>query len=234
MPCRQSAPAPIGPLVTVLAVVAASLLAACSAEQPPPAPPTAVITALPTARTAAIGAPAMRSATQPTPTLPPAPATCPVTTPAPTSAIDPPPEDFPALAWHRNAERTLWAGLAPAYRDNQWFAGRSLKVRWWRRGTLSIVGRRLDGPAPPLEVNIDGRDLGTPTPLPSSAPTPPAWAGGGAASGILIPVAGCWEITARTEWDELVIVVYAYPADYLRGWPGNLGRAVMGSDGRSA
>jgi hypothetical protein len=140
---------------------------------------------------------------------------CPETTSLPATPADPPPEDFPALAWYRNPERTLWAGLAPAFPPgDRWYAGKWLKVRWWRRGALATAGRRLDGPSPLLEVTIDGQTQGTPPPLPTGSPTPPAWnRGGGAASGILIPTVGCWEITARMEWDELRFVVYAHP------WP---------------
>jgi hypothetical protein len=135
------------------------------------------------------------------------------------TTADPDVDGFPALGWYRNAERTLWAGLAPAYRANQWYAGPTeQKVRWWHRGRLVITGRRLDGPAPPLQVSLDGVPQGTPTPGPTVGP-PPTWSPlVGSAAGILIPVAGCWELTARTPWDELRFVIYAYPPA-LRGSP---------------
>jgi hypothetical protein len=58
-----------------------------------------------------------------------------------------------------------------------------MKVGWWRTtpGKLTIDGRRLDAPAPPLKASIpDGY-----------GPT------GFQATGITFPTEGCWEITAR-------------------------------------
>lgn len=124
----------------------------------------------------------------------------------------PPPDDFPAPSWYHNAEGTLWAGLAPPYLG-KWYAGMEQKVRWWARGNLSVTGHRLDGSAPPLEAWGEGQSLDRPaaTLAPPSSPPP---TGSGRASSIKIPVAGCWEVTARTPWDELRFVVYAYPTAY--------------------
>lgn len=171
---------------------------------------------LPTSRSAPTSTPASAI----TATAAPAPVTtvafgpdgCPVTPAYLSDPADPAPENFPAPTWLRNAERTLWVGLAPPYRG-KWWAGLEQKARWWRRGPLSLEGRRLDGPAPPLVAQGEGRNLTGPLPAPDAAMPTPA-AGGGQSSGILIPEPGCWEIVARTPWDELRFVVYAYPLDY--------------------
>src|SRR5438552_3559342 len=60
--------------------------------------------------------------------------------------------------WYAN--EWLWAGLVPPY-TGVWYAG-GVKVGWWRSapGTLTIEGKRLDAPAPPLHADIpDGYGL---------------------------------------------------------------------------
>jgi hypothetical protein len=144
---------------------------------------------------------------------------------------DPPPDDFPAPSWYRNAEGTLWAGLAPPYLG-KWYAGWEQKVRWWARGSLSVTGHRLDGSAPPLEAWGEGQPLGRPAPPRAASSSPPA-IGSGRASSIKFPVAGCWEVIARTPWDELRFVVYAYSVEYtpsLRS-ASTLPELVKNSDG---
>ena len=66
------------------------------------------------------------------------------------------------------------------------------RIEWWRgvRGELTITGRRLDEPAPPLQAEIpDGYGLE-----------------GFHASGIIFPTPGCWEITAQMGETRLTFV----------------------------
>lgn len=67
------------------------------------------------------------------------------------------------------------------------------KWAWYRyvSGQLTIEGRRLDGPAPPLEAHIpDGYgNLGFQV------------------SGLDFPTPGCWEVTGRVGEDSLTFVV---------------------------
>ena len=69
------------------------------------------------------------------------------------------------------------------------------KVGWWRgvRGKLTIRGRRLDGPAPPLEAHVPsgyGRRGFQPT-------------------GLLFPKLGCWRVAGSVGATRLVFVVKA-------------------------
>ncbi len=93
----------------------------------------------------------------------------------------------------------LWAGLDRAY-QGEWYAGsKGVKVLWYRSvaGKLSIQGRRLDGSAPPLQVDI-----------------PEGYGSTGIqASGIVFPTEGCWEVIGRVAGQELVFVVNVHPAD---------------------
>jgi hypothetical protein len=77
-----------------------------------------------------------------------------------------------------------------------------LKWAWWRfgLGILTIDGRRLDAPAPPLEAWIpDGYG-----------------ATGFQVSGITFPTDGCWEVTGRVRDDSLTFVVQViYPAGFV-------------------
>jgi hypothetical protein len=72
------------------------------------------------------------------------------------------------------------------------------KFGWWRvvSGRLSIEGRRLDGPAPPLRADVpDGYG-------PS----------GFQASGIIFPSEGCWEVTGRVGNASLTFVTLVLAA----------------------
>ncbi len=68
----------------------------------------------------------------------------------------------------------------------------SMKFPWWRlvRGRLTIEGRRLDGPAPPLRARIpDGYgEIG----FQSTA--------------LIFPTPGCWEVTGRVGDQSLTFV----------------------------
>jgi hypothetical protein len=79
----------------------------------------------------------------------------------------------------------------------------SEKVFWWRQGydarveplpKLKVTGKRLDSPAPPLEVSA----------------TTNAFTQHTAAMlvGIGFPTVGCWQITGRYEDDELIYVTW--------------------------
>ena len=73
------------------------------------------------------------------------------------------------------------------------------KVPWWRgvRGRLTIIGRRLDGPAPPLRAHI------------------PAGYGqtGFQATGLIFPTTGCWALTAAAGAAQLRLVIAVVDAD---------------------
>lgn len=67
-----------------------------------------------------------------------------------------------------------------------------IKVFWWRgvTGRLTVVGQRLDAPAPPLRVRI-----------------PEGYGDSGFQStGYYFPTEGCWEVTGSVGSDELTIV----------------------------
>ncbi len=68
----------------------------------------------------------------------------------------------------------------------------SMKFPWWRlvRGRLTIEGRRLDGPAPPLRAWIpDGYgEIGF------------------QATALIFPTPGCWEVTGRVAKQSLTFV----------------------------
>jgi hypothetical protein len=68
----------------------------------------------------------------------------------------------------------------------------SMKFPWWRRvdGQLTIEGRRLDAPAPPLRSDIP-KEYGD---------------SGFQASAIIFPTPGCWEVTARVGQGQLTFV----------------------------
>lgn len=71
----------------------------------------------------------------------------------------------------------------------------AIKYPWWRdegiEGELIIEGRRLDGPAPPLQAEIPEGYGGT----------------GFQASAVVFPTEGCWEVTGRAGPAELTFVV---------------------------
>ena len=70
----------------------------------------------------------------------------------------------------------------------------SAKFGWWRTtpGTLTISGRRLDAPAPPLRADVpDGYG-----------------SSGFQASGVSFPTEGCWEITGTVGTATLSFVTF--------------------------
>ena len=110
---------------------------------------------------------------------------CPVTLPNGSAPPGEPASEF----FHGNG--TLWTVLWPDGKvlitsDDQVRASDgalTMKFPWWRgiAGPLSITGRRLDAPSPPLQAMI------------------PEGYGeiGIQASGLIFPTAGCWEVTGR-------------------------------------
>ena len=113
---------------------------------------------------------------------------CPVTAPN----GSPPPGELPSDAYHGNG--SLWTGLWPGGEivfkpDGPGFVSPDgsleMKSPWWRGdgtvGLLSIEGRRLDSPAPPLRAHI-----------------PEGYGESGFQASVLIfPTEGCWEVTGR-------------------------------------
>ncbi|HEX5502145.1 MAG TPA: hypothetical protein VFW96_05955 [Thermomicrobiales bacterium] len=94
----------------------------------------------------------------------------------------------------------------------------STKFGWWRtaHGQLSITGRRLDGPAPPLDAEI-----------------PSGYGDAGfQVSGLEFPTPGCWAVAGSVAGRELRFVARVYPRAY---WPpaascGDLADTVRHSD----
>jgi hypothetical protein len=124
------------------------------------------------------------------------PAPCPVTTPelapVPTPSS---PEAYTydpsgVSAWYVSPDRTLWVGA-----DVGWRRGGN-KVGWLRPpgSTLTVTGRRLDGEAPPLGVDL-----------------PDGYPWNFQVSGLDFPTGGCWEITGEAAGSTLRFVVAVDP-----------------------
>ena len=145
-----------------------------------------------------------RAATEPDASF----AACPVTKPPAPPFVPPPPNSpgapFAGQFWY--GTEALWT-LLPS--DGTWQGlphnpeGYSQKVFWWRKGyswtaepapQLSVTGRRLDGPAQPLNVskatNAFAQDIQSAMLV-----------------GVDFPTLGCWEITGRYQGHELSFVV---------------------------
>jgi hypothetical protein len=93
------------------------------------------------------------------------------------------------------------------------------KIFWYRVGydwrtepqpKLTITGRRLDGPAPPLMVMTWPR--GNRAPAQATNAIMDAHHGA-MLTGIYVPVPGCWEITGDYEGDKLSFVVWVVPIE---------------------
>jgi hypothetical protein len=135
-----------------------------------------------------------------------------VTTPPDPPFVPPPPYSpsapFAGEFWY--GTEALWTLLRT---DGTWRGlphnpdGYTQKVFWWRKGyswtaepapQLSVTGRRLDAPAPPLHVskatNAFAQDI---------------WSA--MLVGVDFPTLGCWEITGRYEGHELSFVVWVAP-----------------------
>jgi len=137
--------------------------------------------------------------------------TCSVTPPPDPSFTPPPPYPQAPFAgefwygadslWTSLPENGVWSGL-PHNPE-----GYTQKVFWWRKGyswqdrsesQLSVTGRRLDAPAPPLNVsratNAFAQDIGSAMLV-----------------GVDFPTLGCWEISGRYAGAELSFVIRIAP-----------------------
>jgi hypothetical protein len=143
------------------------------------------------------------------------PDTCPVTRPYQTSLLVPPypysAKPFPGSFWF-GTDR-LWTSLPTdgAWRGLRGYTPNDATLRqklfYWRQGygryerpAIVITGRRLDSPAPPLQVDRPYRGWG-------------GWVAPNRdqsfmVAGINFPTLGCWEITGRYKDDELTFVVW--------------------------
>jgi len=135
--------------------------------------------------------------------VPPAPtnvlAACPVTIPngsVPPNVPGADPIKVPCPSCHGNG--TLWTTFPP---DGQVQAtpnsagSLETKFPWWSgpgiSDALTIQGRRIDAPAPPLAARI-----------------PSGYEGGGfQATGIIFPTVGCWEVTGKAGTASLTFVI---------------------------
>ena len=140
-----------------------------------------------------------------------APNSCHVTQP-PNLPFIPPSPYSPNALWNDfwYGTDSLWTAVP---RNGVWSAlphnpeGYTQKVFWWRKGyswkeepepPLSVTGRRLDAPAPSLNVsratNAFAEDIGSAMLV-----------------GVDFPTLGCWEITGRYTGTELSFVVWVAP-----------------------
>lgn len=122
---------------------------------------------------------------------------CPVTTPNRSL----PPGELPDANRHGNGMlwTILWPGGEIVFKPDgpgTILADGSLGMKWlwWRGdgtvGPLSIEGRRLDSPAPPLRADVlEGYGES-----------------GFQASGLIFPTEGCWEVTGRVGGASLTFV----------------------------
>lgn len=132
------------------------------------------------------------------------PETCPITRESDQPFV--PPVPYPEKAfqgtfwfgtdelWTTLRENGTWRVMPKAFRQ---------RVFWWRQGVrrqsnqkLTVTGRRLDAPAPPLSADPQ---VG----VGSTAPGQPFLE-----SNITLPTLGCWEITGHYEGHELGFVVW--------------------------
>ena len=139
------------------------------------------------------------------------PDTCPITAP-PNPPLTPPSPYLvsPGAGYFLYGTDALWTAVPG---NGVWSAlphnpeGYTQKVFWWRQGyswteepepQLTVTGRRLDAPAPPLNVsratNAFAEDIGSAMLV-----------------GVDFPTLGCWEISGRYADAELSFVVWVAP-----------------------
>ena len=130
---------------------------------------------------------------------------CPVTLPL-AQPFTPPqayPQSWPWSDWSWYGTERLWTQIPT---NGNWPA-RTYKVFWWRVGyswtgepqpALTVTGRRLDGPAPLLNVsdatNAYAADIGS-----------------AMLTGVDFPMLGCWEVTGKYADQELTFTVMVVP-----------------------
>ena len=148
------------------------------------------------------------------PRIPIVPSSCPVTKPNQPFV---PPAPYPAQPslgrfwfgtdrlWTAIPVSGTWSGLPhytptdPTYRQKLPFGRQGYDPHTEPLPDLTVTGRRIDGPAGPLQS--DGRGNGS-------------WTRDDQffiMTGINFPTLGCWEITGRYESDELTFVVWVAP-----------------------
>jgi hypothetical protein len=168
------------------------------------------------------------SSQQPSPETESAPPSCPVTRRPAQPFVPPAPyqAEVPGNCYWLGTEK-LWTGLceplvwgwAPHQPGHeQEVQPLTAKIFWYRVGydwraepqpRLTITGRRLDGPAPPLMVMTWQRRNGAPAQATNAIMDD---SGRGAMlTGVYVPVPGCWEITGEYEGDRLSFVVWVEP-----------------------
>lgn len=115
-----------------------------------------------------------------------------------------PPGEQPSSTYHGNG--ALWTGLPEDGIDRggtpEPDGSTSQKYPWWTVGTtgqLSINGRRLDTPAPPLRARTNS---GTPETGFAEVADGRFWA-----SSINFPTEGCWQVTGTVGHASLTFVV---------------------------
>jgi hypothetical protein len=188
---RHAAPVTVALLAVVLVI-----LAGCAGGRPATRPTAA--------------APSTTAAQQPQPVTLADARQCPITRP---NGATPPGVGAQAGVNHGNTWlwTAMWPGgvikAEPDYVDKD--GSIHMKFGWWRgvRGQLSIQGRRLDAPAPPLRAEVpDGYgDRGF------------------QASGVIFPTEGCWEITGQVGTARLTFVNFVIRSKAtLRAPPGGL------------
>ena len=92
--------------------------------------------------------------------------------------------------WHINDDRTIWAW------DQPYIAGAAMNTMWMKPANVDLVitGRRLDGDATPLKIQL-AKD--------STA--------GYIATAMTFPKAGCWEVTATAGSSTLTYITRVDP-----------------------
>jgi hypothetical protein len=83
------------------------------------------------------------------------------------------------------------------------------KFGWWRQvpGYITITGRRLDAPAPPLQSTL------------TRAVDSGYGSIGFQASGVSFPTEGCWQVTGKTAHTSLTFVTFVIKKTYARCSP---------------
>jgi hypothetical protein len=138
-----------------------------------------------------------------------APTSCPATRPdsaaAPPAWIARDAGAGPGTGWLLHGDSAQWVrlptdGALTTYHDPRLPPEQrqiGMKFPWYRvaEGRLTVEGRRLDAPAPPLQARVpDGY-----------GPT------GFQPTGLVFPTPGCWEVTGKLGEDELRFVLWVRP-----------------------
>lgn len=168
------------------------------------------------------------SGQQTSPQIESVPASCPVTR-RPAKVFVPPapyqcqmPENIFLLGteklWTDLSEPMIWQWAPHQPGHEQEVQPLTAKTFWYRVGydwrvepqpKLTITGRRLDGPAPPLMVMTWPRRNAPPAQATNAIMDN---SGRGAMlTGVYVPVPGCWEITGDYEGDKVSFVVWVEP-----------------------